>query len=400
MKNREIPVVFSVNDEYVLYGYIAIYSLIKCSREEYDYHIFVFVTNVSEENQRLLESLSTSNAIVRCLDISGIVADVHLESSIHLSVETYYRLFIPVILPDYSKVLYLDSDLVVLGDVSDLYNCDLKGKAVGVMQDVLCRNLCIHSREIGDLDYRETFNAGVLLMDTKRFEMERIRDKCLKLLGEDYKRKERKLVFADQDALNIVMYKNVTLLDAKWNCQYQYAWRVDEVDKEYRKQYLDDLDHAYIIHYAGTNKPWMCPLLPKADIFWDIAKETPVFLDLIEAVIDSSKKSKKDVPAKRYVFPYDMVPFNSRIGLYGAGRIGKAFYSQITESMYAEITIWVDQNADALNDDLDVKTIDSIDDSIFDYIVIAVKNSETAKEISELLMNKGVEKKKIVWKQY
>ena len=398
--SKQVTVAFSVNNDYVYYGYLAIYSLIKRANSITQYNIVVFVNNLKDKNISLLESLSNNNIIVECIDISGFLAQVHLEESLHLSIETYYRLFIPLVLPHAERVLYLDSDLVVLEDILELYFTDMCGKAVAVVPDVFCGILKRHSQEIGNLDYKNTFNAGVLLMDTRRFEEEHIRDKCLNLLEEDYKRKERKLIFADQDALNIVLYNSVTFLDSKWNCQYQYAWRVDEVDEEYRKQYLEDLDHAAIIHYAGTNKPWMFPLLPKADIFWNIAKETPVFLELLETVIETSKKGAMCVPRKRYLFPFELIPYNSKVGLYGAGRIGQEFYSQIKESMYAEITIWVDRNADELADEFNVKTIDSIDNSLFDYIVIAVKNSKAANEIRELLLNKGVDKRKIVWKHY
>lgn len=400
MNKRIIPIVFSVNNDYTLFGYMAIYSLIMHSSEENEYDIFVFVTGLNQENQNLLESLSTSNVIIRCIDISDRLKGVHLKSSIHLSVETYYRLFIPLILPEFKRVLYLDSDLVVLEDVAELYDYDFDGKSVVVVQDVFCNNLRIHSKEIGNLDYKKTFNAGVLLMDTRRFEEEKIREKCLKLLEEDYQRKERKLIFADQDALNIVLYENVTFADPKWNSQYQYAWRIDEVDEDYRERYLYDLDHAAIIHYAGTNKPWVFPLLPKADVFWDIAKDTPVFLDLIETVINTSKKSVTVTPTKKYLFPYEMVPPNSRIGLYGAGKIGKEFYSQINESNYVEIAIWVDKNAETIQGEYDVKTIGSINAKDFDYMVIAVKNRAAAKEIRDLLQNIGIDNKRIIWKPY
>ncbi len=400
MRDGKISIAFSVNNEYTLFGYIAIYSLIKHANRNSEYYIYVLVTNLDDNNRVLLESLTAENVFVKCIDISEIISRVHLEASLHLSVETYYRLFIPLILPQHERILYLDSDLVVLGDVADIFSLDLNGKAVGAARDVLCNNLKIHSEEIGGLDYKKSFNAGVLLMDTRRFEEENVREKCLKLLEEDYKRADRRLIFADQDALNIVLYDNVTILDSKWNCQYQYAWRIEEVDQDYKEQYLTDLDHALIMHYAGTNKPWAFPLLPKAELFWNIAKETPVFLRLLEKTISAGRDAKKSNQTKRYLFPYDMVPSKSKIALYGAGRIGKEFYDQIRSSGYADIVIWVDQKADEITGGYDIRSVDDIFDVDFDFVVISIKNKEVSEEVCRKLMNRGIAQDRIIWRPY
>ena len=49
----------------------------------------------------------------------------------HISVETYYRFLIQKVLPFYDKVLYLDSDIIINGDIAKLYNIDLQGKLLG-----------------------------------------------------------------------------------------------------------------------------------------------------------------------------------------------------------------------------------------------------------------------------
>lgn len=54
----------------------------------------------------------------------------------HLSVETYYRLIIPEIMPDYHKILYLDCDMVADHDVAELYDLDLKGAVIGAAKDI------------------------------------------------------------------------------------------------------------------------------------------------------------------------------------------------------------------------------------------------------------------------
>ncbi len=397
-----IPIVFSINDAYVLYGYTAIYSLIKHINEGFKYRIYILFTKLNKGNRRLVESLSNVNVKVACVDISETIKRVRLEESLHLSIETYYRLFIPLILPEYDRVLYLDSDMVILNDVSYLYSADLNGKPIGVVADVPCGILKEHSENIGIPDYKKAFNAGVLLMDVRCFEEERVREKCLELLEEDYKREERKLIFADQDALNLVLYDNVTIMDPRWNCQYQYAWRPNEVDGDYVEEYLACLDKAWILHYAGTMKPWDYPCLPKSDLFWNVVKETSIFCDLIDLSLRKAEKNRDAKSAVRsmFRFPYEQIPYGSRIIIYGAGRVGKDFIWQMKLSRYAEVMLWVDRNAEELSEDYGIKNVDSLKSVDFDFIVISIKSKSAYESAKEDLIRQGIDENKIFWTQY
>lgn len=185
MESPVIPIVFAANDKYSIYCYLAIYTVIKNSNKDKFYFIYVFQTNISDDNCKMLESLSSENVKVECIDISKYMSGIQLKESLHLSVETYYRLFIASILPQYKKIVYLDSDMCILSDVAELYNCNLCGYAVGAALDIPCYPLATHAQELGGLNCRKTFNAGVLLIDTQEFEKRKIREKCLKLLEQD-----------------------------------------------------------------------------------------------------------------------------------------------------------------------------------------------------------------------
>lgn len=402
MNSDPINIVFSINDSYIYFGYVAIISLIENIKTKRQYNIYVFVTGLEKKNIHLLESLSGREVKVSCIDISNLISGIHLESSLHLTIETYYRLFIPLILPQCDKVLYLDSDMVILDDVAKIYDTDMEGKPVAAVPDVFSSILQEHSVEIGNLDYKKTFNAGVLLMDTKKFEEEKIREKCLRLLEEDYNRKIRKLIFADQDALNLVLYENTTRLEPRWNCQYQYAWRPEFVDEEYRKEYLESLEHAAILHYAGTKKPWMYPTLPKSDVFWNIAARTPVFTKLMDTIIGTARKEGNAVkiPRRIYAFPYEKIPYKSSVVLYGAGNIGHDFRRQLKLNKYSDVVMWTDSNEDIVNKDSNLKAVKCINDVDYDYVVIAIKNERSANQARDVLLKAGVSQEKIVWDTY
>lgn len=401
MEKPIIPIVFAANDSYSIFCYTAIYSLIQNTGKKYFYHIYVFQTDISDANCKMLESLSGENIKVECIDISPYTQNVHLKGSLHLSIETYYRLFIPCILPQYKKILYLDSDMCILSDVAGLYECDLHGHAIGAALDIPCRPLEYHAKDLGGLDYRKNFNAGVLVIDTLKFEENKVREKCLALLEEDYKRKIRKLIFADQDALNIALYENYFILDKRWNYQPQYLWRVEEVVEEFRQEYIEDQNSAFIMHFAGDKKPWKYPELPQSGTFWKYAKEIPKFEKMISCIMAEVRASEGKLKCfDSFQFPYAKVPFQSKVVLYAAGMVGKAFYEQLKTSKYADLVLWVDRNWEQADTEAKVEAIERIADVDYDYVIVAVDSEITAKQIKEGLINMGIPEDKIVWEEY
>lgn len=396
-----IPIVFAANNSYVFFCYIAISSVIKNAGNDYFYQIYVFQTNMSEKNCNILESLGEDNIEVKCINISKYILNIELKESLHLSIETYYRLFIPSILPQYKKILYLDSDMCILKDVAELYKCEPNGYAIAAVLDIPCNSLKNHFVELGALDCKDAFNAGVLVINTVKFEEKKIRQKCLKLLEEDYKRRERKLIFADQDALNIVLKNDYFILDRRWNYQSQYLWRVEEVFEEFRQQYIDDKDKAFIIHFAGDKKPWKYPDLPKSDVFWEYAKKNERFEDVISYIMTDARDAEDKLKCfEEYQFPYNQISFQSKIVLYAAGNVGKAFFRQLKLSKYADVVLWVDKNWRNMEPEFQVEAVEKIADSDYDYLIIAIDSKIAADTIKNSMIQMKVPENKIVWEEY
>ena len=100
-----------------------------------------------------------------------------------------------------------------------------------------------------------------------------------------------------------------------------------------------------------------------------------------------------------YIFPFQMVTKNSKIVIYGAGNVGKYFFSQIEQTKYAEIVAWVDQSwKQCRRSGLDVLAVTEIKKIDFDFIVIAIDNARTAAIVRNTLLEEyGVEPSKIVF---
>lgn len=98
-----------------------------------------------------------------------------------------------------------------------------------------------------------------------------------------------------------------------------------------------------------------------------------------------------------YLFPFEKVEKNSRILIYGAGRIGQSYRKQVISGHYCILTGLIDKNGCIYREKgLEVFDIDEIENTLFDKVVIAIGDRAEAELVRQMLMEKGIEKEKIV----
>ena len=101
-----------------------------------------------------------------------------------------------------------------------------------------------------------------------------------------------------------------------------------------------------------------------------------------------------------YLFPFQLVPKDSILILYGAGTVGLCFYKQLETTGYARVALWVDKNwENCKKKNFPVNAVESIHDcDAYDYIVIAIESKEIADEVRNMLVNSfGIEDRKIIF---
>jgi len=400
MREEVIPIVFAVDDSYVTHLCVALTSLMNTSCAYKLYKVYVFYTKLSKKNISHIESLNRINIKVKCVDINDWFDDVNLKGIGHLSIETYYRLVIPDVLPQYDKILYLDSDLLVLRDVSELFAVDIGEYAIGAINDVACSTLELHYKSWKYFNVKNAFNAGVLLINTKNFQRMKIKKRCYELLISDGKEIERKMLYADQDALNLTLNGDYKRIDPKWNFQWQYIQFIERISIEQKEEYCRVKENPYIVHYAGVKKPWDYPEMEMADLYWECAKHLDDFSEFVKQIIINQRSDKNILKCfDEFRFPYKKIKNNSKIILYGAGDVGKAFMSQLEFDRYAKVILWVDQNYENINKD-NVHSPSVILQYDFDYILVAVEDENLYLKIKEYLLSIKVYQKKIIWEKY
>lgn len=167
---------------------------------------------------------------------------------------TWYRIFLPELLPDASRVLYLDADLIVTDSLLPLWHTELRGHLLGAVTNVMMEHDLDRPTWLGLPSRDSYFNAGVLLMDLELMRQERTTEE---LRSFSVSQAER-LGWRDQDALNLILHDRRLPLHPRWNCMnavMQFPWAVDY----FGAQALEEARrHPAIRHYEGPgqNKPW------------------------------------------------------------------------------------------------------------------------------------------------
>lgn len=167
-----------------------------------------------------------------------------------ISKETYYRLLMMDYLPEsVDRVLYIDPDIVILRDISPLYNIDFKGKTLAAAGHVKLWVEGINRIRFNNPKGVRYFNAGVLMVN-----LEKLRKNITSEMVFDYIRKNQKWLFlADQDVLNGMLGKDTINID---ECIYN----LDEKTVRFNRRRVRDLkwveDNAVIVHFNGKYKPW------------------------------------------------------------------------------------------------------------------------------------------------
>jgi lipopolysaccharide biosynthesis glycosyltransferase len=189
-----------------------------------------------------------------------------------MSLSTYYRLLLGEALPSsLTKVIWLDSDLLVIRDIGALDALDPSTHPVLAAQDMVIPfvscPLGVHDwRALGLAQDQPHFNAGVMVLNLDLWRAEQIGQRVL-----DYLRTHcSTIALHDQEALNAVLAGRWSALDQRWNQIASVAGR------RFQKTGPVSGDDAWIFHFAGDWKPWTLPHgRHPYDLFYRCLDETP-----------------------------------------------------------------------------------------------------------------------------
>lgn len=284
-----MDIVFICDEEYAIPTAVAIKSIEETNNGKKS--IYIVSPSLKEETKLFLKSLENNSTSINVLIYKKEVKEFAIQG-LHVSPAAIIKFDLPHIFRNKNKILYLDSDILVRGDITPLFSIDIENNYAAVVKDF--KPLTYKPSQLVKLNVFHTayFNSGVMLLNLEKLRKDGIRDKLYKYRasGINY--------FMDQDALNVIFAENVKYLDLKWNTISSTvgAFNKDELAEYYNlgqiKSKSDIYDQAIIIHLTTKYKPWKFINVPYSSEWMSIYKKLKKTNDLIRTILDIPTRDK------------------------------------------------------------------------------------------------------------
>ena len=264
---RRIPTLFCINETYAQHAAVCMVSLLE-NNKDLEFDIVVVCTNpLGAEEEKLLRTIQQyRNCQIRTIPFDK-AKSMALPLRGHYSLDTYVRLWVAdFFAADVKRILYLDSDMVVVGSIADLWNADIRDAVLGAVT-IPGSTRCAPCGVPEAFGY---FQAGVLVINLERWRELDIPSVLSCWINQNYE----KIVDVDQDVLNACLYDRRHPLPFIWNVIVPFYFNYHPLrisDSEIRRTRRN----ARIIHFNGPSKPWQyLNRHPRRAEYWKYLKLT------------------------------------------------------------------------------------------------------------------------------
>ncbi|TRW92926.1 DUF4422 domain-containing protein [Paracoccus sp. M683] len=238
----------------------------------------------------------------------------HLNIPVHsyFARATFFRLSLPELLESRDRIIFLDTDMVVVDDLNELNKIELDGALIAAAPDLVMRAFArmmvpsidttgslpaekyvseyLGLKKNGTSAFESYFQAGTLVMDLDGLR----RSGLLREAVEDLA--ARVYWFLDQDILNKYLFGKVKFIDNRWNALWMDDVHAESLKPEDNLPYRASLDNPAVIHFAGAGKPWLNAANPLSHYYWEFLRETPWYETLLFSFLDNRYARPSTVP--------------------------------------------------------------------------------------------------------
>ena len=254
-------VLYTCDNNYVWLMGISAISMFDNNRKLQDLHVYLLGENISNENKQILTDISEKyNRQITIIDVPKLDIPEALVSA-RWPLSAFTRLYAGELLPDnVDRVLYLDCDTIIKGDLSELDTCNVTENVFWGIKDCIGKE---YKKNIGIEPNGLYVNAGVLLMNLSELRTIAIKDILAK-----YMAKYQNLInYADQDVLNGAFNGKIGVLPPQYDVMTIAATYSYEEIKILRRptnyysldEFLNAKSNPLLIHYTTnmrTVRPW------------------------------------------------------------------------------------------------------------------------------------------------
>ena len=260
---------FTTDKEYSPYLKVALKSLIHNKNKDSIYNIYILSIDLNKKTQQELKQFEQDKVKINTIALkkSMLKKEGKFKTNLHyVSDVDYFKFFFSEIFQNFDKILYLDSDILVLGDLSSLYNTDIQDKYVAAVRSIDFKN---------DI-YNKRYNIGVLLCNLSLWR----KDGLTKILiGAKNNLKNDTTV--TQNTFNALPDDKIKSISPIYNNRTKMTQDNFE-EYNYKKNYYPHLENinnidelnkkTIIVHFAGFRKPWFNDKIKFAKIWWQYAR--------------------------------------------------------------------------------------------------------------------------------
>ena len=122
-----VPIFFACDDKYVKFTMVTLKSIMENASPNYEYKVYILNTDITEETKMKYECVKKDGFTVEYVDVSSYYDSIESRLPVrdYYNKTTYFRFFIAEMFEEYDKTIYIDSDTIVLGDISKFFEHDI-----------------------------------------------------------------------------------------------------------------------------------------------------------------------------------------------------------------------------------------------------------------------------------
>ena len=284
----KISIAYAPDDKYVNQTVVSMKSALEHNEQV---EFIIMYSKLSAESMQKLGAVGGSLRLIK-MDES-LFSDLTLSKWV--TVQAWFRIKLPDLCKDLDKVLYLDCDTLILGNLDELFSLDLTDKYLAGVKDVWGV-----SKYVKRLDMKSGVyvNSGMLLFNCDYCRKEHFFDKVV-----DFAKNNAKIIeFCDQDSINKVVDEHKLVISPKYNLMDTW-WRGGyyEFEGEEETEYLQAKENPVIVHLTGLKPAFKGCGNKFKDEWWEVAKKTKIYDELLRDYMASKEPSDKE-PLLRQVF--------------------------------------------------------------------------------------------------
>ena len=284
----KISIAYAPDDNYVNQTVVSMKSALEHNEQV---EFIIMYSKLSAESMQKLGAVGGSLRLIK-MDESQF-ADLTLSKWV--TVQAWFRIKLPDLCKDLDKVLYLDCDTLIRGNLDELFSLDLTDKYLAGVKDVW--GVSKYVKRLG-MKSGVYVNSGMLLFNCDYCRKEHFFDKVV-----EFAKNNAKIIeFCDQDSINKVVDEHKLVISPKYNLMDTW-WRGGyyEFEGEEETEYLQAKENPVIVHLTGLKPAFKGCGNKFKDEWWEVAKKTNIYDELLRDYMASKEPSNKE-PLFRQIF--------------------------------------------------------------------------------------------------